>query len=208
MKFTQEQIDKIKCGSEVGLGVSFVLMVVLGLIPEIWGIHIPKSVMSIVLTCLFLSFAVLIVSSFWATDEEKEERKKEIKDAIIELSKENKISKASTIIPVQNVYNPYADGILDEQKKKVEKILLDLPSHHEKRDQINMSEVSRYLTALEELKIISPTKSADLHNLRLWVESVTGKHAPEQYRFNDAFPSTNKQGVKKAKEKIKQVLEI
>ena len=35
-----------------------------------------------------------------------------------------------------------------------------------------------------------------------------GKHAPEQYRFNDAFPSTNKQGVKKAKEKIKQVLEI
>ena len=71
-----------------------------------------------------------------------------------------------------------------------------------------MSEVSRYLTALEELKIINPSKSADVNSLRTWVEQVTGKLAPEQFRFNDAFPSTNKAGVKKAKEKIKQILEI
>ena len=71
-----------------------------------------------------------------------------------------------------------------------------------------MSDVSRYLTALVDLNYISSSKSADRNSLRIWVEQVTGKQAPEQFRFNEAFPSNNKSGIKKAKDKIEQVLKV
>ena len=154
-----------------------------------------------------IAFCITAFMSFWATDDEEEQKKKLIKEAVREMAEETEQS-VPTIVPTQEVYDPFAENITDEQKDTIKQILRDLPSHREKRDCINMSEVSRYLTALVDLKIISSSKSGDVNSLRTWVEQVTGKQAPEQYRFNDAFPSTYKTGIDKAKKSLKQALKI
>lgn len=207
----QKIVDRIKHISQAGLIISFALVVALQLIPDIWHIELPQVVKSVIkntfITLFFLSFATLLVSSFWSTDDEKEERKNEIKEAVREVVTETE-SANHPIFSTPDVYDPFVESVTEDQKKIIEQLLHDLPSHREKRDVINLSVVSRFLTALVELELISKTKSADLNALRIWVEKTTGKQAPEQFRFNDAFPSTYKPGIKRAKEQIKQVLKI
>ena len=88
----------------------------------------------------------------------------------------------------------------------IEKLFRELPSHKDKEDEINMKDVARYLTALVELGYISPSMSAHKNELRDWVIKVTGKSAPEQFRFNQAYPSTNKNGINEAIEIIEKCL--
>ena len=172
MKISQEIIDKIKHGSEIGLGVSFALMAVLGLIPEIWGIHIPKFVMSIVLTCFFLSFAVLIVSSFWATDEEKEEFKRTVKDAVQELESEKK-TRTKT---VYNGKSPLKDYLSDGQIAVLHKFLCDIP---DQGDHIKTSELKHKLHVLEDREDID---LSDRDQVLAWVEYIT-KRPVEASKF-------------------------
>ncbi len=172
MKISQEIIDKIKHGSEIGLGVSFALMAVLGLIPEIWGIHIPKFVMSIVLTCFFLSFAVLIVSSFWATDEEKEEFKRTVKDAVQELESEKK-TRTKT---VYNGKSPLKDYLSDGQIAVIHKFLCDIP---DQGDHIKTSELKHKLHVLEDREDID---LSDRDQVLAWVEYIT-KRPVEASKF-------------------------
>lgn len=203
MKLSQEQIDKIyKIFQWITLGIlvgGFILLVLLpiGKSKWSWGIWFG----------LFLVSAIIAnIVKHWATDEEAEEFKKAVKDAVHEAAKET--GDLQTIVPKSVAYDPFSDGVPDEQKTIIKQLLHDLPSHHKYKDCISMSDVSRYLTALVDLNYISSSKSADRNSLRIWVEQVTGKQAPEQFRFNEAFPSNNKSGIKKAKDKIEQVLKV
>ena len=171
MKLSQEIIDKIKHGSEVGLGVSFALMAVLGLIPEIWGIHIPKFVMSIVLTCLFLSFAVLIVSSFWASDKEKQQRKNEMKEVLQEIEAEKK-TRTKTVF---NGKSPLID-LSPEQIAVVHKFLCDIP---DQGNHIKTAELKHILHVLETRGDID---MSNREQIIAWVEDVT-KRSVETSKF-------------------------
>lgn len=168
MKLTQKQIDKIKHGSEVGLGVSFALIAVLGLIPEIWGIHIPKFVMSIVLTCFFLSFAVLVASSFWASDEEKEEFKRAVKDAVQE-AREEEIQKKRIIPSDERIKSPLK-GLTPQQEQVIidllRKKILVVNGH------LKTSELKHLLKALS---LDGNLDDHDLDKVIAWVEQETGE---------------------------------
>ena len=153
-----------------------------------------------------MSAIIANIVKHWATDEEAEEFKKAVKDAVHEAAKET--GDLQTIVSQSVAYDPFSDGVSDEQKTIIKQLLHDPPSHHKYKECISMSDVSRYLTALVDLNYISSSKSADRNSLRIWVEQVTGKQAPEQFRFNEAFPSNNKSGIKKAKDKIEQVLKV
>lgn len=167
----QKKIDKIKHGSEIGIGISFALVAVLGLIPDIWGIHIPKFAMSVVLTCFFLSFALLIVSSFWASDEEKEQRKAEIKEAMQEIESEKKTKTKTTY----DGKSPLVD--LDpKQVAVVHKFLCDIPSQG---DHIKTAELKHILHVLEERGDID---MSNREQVLAWVESIT-KRPVESNKF-------------------------
>lgn len=106
---------------------------------------------------------------------------------------------------VKEVVSPL-QHLTPEEEKQIEKLIHDLPHHKDREDEINMKEVARYLTALAELGYISIPKSADKNGLRQWVAQVTGKETREQYRFNDAYPSTNRKEIEKAKKIIEDTL--
>ena len=180
-------------------GLILIVLIVMFLKPDNW-------IWWVLGALLLIAILLNVVSAHWATDEEKEEFKRAVKEAVQEAAEQEHV--ALPILPAQAVYDPFTDSVTEEQKQAILQLLHDLPSHKEKREEINMSTVSHYLTALIELEFISKSKSANKNELRTWVEKATGKQAPEQYRFNDAFPSTYKQGVKRAKDKIKQVLKI
>ena len=174
MKLTQKQIDKIKHGSEVCLGISFALIAVLGLIPEIWGIHIPKFVMSIVLTCFFLSFAVLIVSSFWASDEEKQQRKDEMKEVLQEIEAEKK---TRTKI-AYNGKSPLRD-LSPEQIAVIHKFLCDIP---EQSGHIKTAELKHILHVLEAREDID---MSNREQVIAWVEHITHRSVETSKFWNE-----------------------
>ena len=178
MKLSQEKIDKIKHYSEAGLCISLALVAVLGLIPKIWSIHIPEFVMSIVATCLFLSFAVLLVSSFWTTNEEKEQRKAEIKEALLELQSEEK-NKINVAREAEEAECPLID-LNEKQKEAIIKLLQRRITTHEKdSSRFNRSVVYTYLSALKALHKITPVRNSDdIDARRRWIEQITGLYEP------------------------------
>lgn len=191
MIFSQHTIDKIKHGSEVGLGISFALIAVLGLIPEIWGVHIPKFVMSIVLTCFFLSFALLVASSFWATDKEKEEFKRAVKEAVQEAQKEKK----SRIKTAYNEKSPLID-LEPKQIAVVHQILCNIP---EENGHIRTSELVQVLRALAGRGDLDDGNKGALI---AWVENLTGKAVDARNFKYDYDNKYSEKGVSKQAKKI------
>ena len=116
------------------------------------------------------------------------------------------LHKEVIISSVRDEYNPFSEIVSDDRRHIIEQQFRDLPSHISKKDCINMSVVSYYLTALEEMGYISPSKSADKNNLRLWVENVSGRYAPEQNHFNSALPSSNRKKIDAAKNSLERLL--
>lgn len=199
MRIAQEKIDLIhKVSGWCILGIFLAWIVAQHYKLEHW---------IIVAIWILMGIAVVVYAIFghFATDEEKEEFKNVVKEVLNES-----VHKSTELEPT---IEPTGDGcplinLTNEQKRKVEQILRDLPSHNKKENEINMKEVARFLTALVNLGYISGAKSVDKNGLRLWVESVTGKLSPEQCHFNDAYPSKFKRGIKEYEEIIKETLKI
>lgn len=191
MIFSQHTIDKIKHGSEVGLGISFALIAALGLIPEIWGVHIPKFVMSIVLTCFFLSFALLVASSFWATDKEKEEFKRAVKEAMQEEQKEKK-TRTKTAYDGKS---PLID-LEPKQIAVVHQILCNIP---EENGHIRTSELVQVLRALAGRGDLDDGNKGALI---AWVENLTGKAVDARNFKYDYDNKYSEKGVSKQAKKI------
>ncbi len=116
--------------------------------------------------------------------------------------------KTEAYITPKNATTPFSPfhNLTHEEEKIIEDLFEGLPHHTNYEDRINLSIVSRYLTALCELGYISPRNSVDKPSIQQWVERVTKKKTPSQSEFNAAYPSTNTKEIEKAKEVIKKCL--
>lgn len=163
----QKKIDRIKHISEVGMGISFAMLVVTGLIPEIWNVHIPKAVGATIGSLLFLSFAVLIVVSFWATDDEKEEFKRAVKDAVQEVH-EDEIQKKRRIPSDEQIKSPLK-GLTPQQ----EAVIIDMLRNKilVENNRLKTSELKHLLLALERQGDLDVS---DMDRVIAWVMQVTG----------------------------------
>lgn len=106
---------------------------------------------------------------------------------------------------IAHPFSPF-HNLTHEEEQIIEDLFEGLPHHTNYEDRINLSIVSRYLTALCELGYISPRNSVDKPNIQQWVERVTKKKTPSQSEFNAAYPSTNTKEIEKAKGVIKKCL--
>ena len=132
--------------------------------------------------------------------EEEEEKEQLIKEIVQEtLQQQEKKSSQATL---QTDYSPLRN-LTAEQEQKVRDLLRNLPSHANKADAINMALNAQYLTALAQ------SDKADLQDkkcLRLWVEQLSEKTAPEQRQFNEAFDNVSMQKVAKARKDIERII--
>lgn len=194
MSLSQEQIDKIyKISDWCVKGIILIGLVVLFFKPGNWFWWVFFIMLSI-------SMIVNAVSRHFATDEEKAERKEEIREVFREMQ----------ITPSKDEYNNIDESsplsnLSKEQKMRVEQFLHDLPPHKERKDEINMKEVAAFINALIKLGYISGAKSVDTKGLMEWVEKVTKKHAPEQYRFNASLRDVSDKSTAKYIEKIREI---
>lgn len=171
MKLSQEIIDKIKHGSEAGLCISFAALIILNLVPAIWQIEIPKTIDQIIgkscITLLFVSFAVLIVSSFWASDDKKKQRIEDLREAMQELQEEE-IKKKRKVPSDERIKSPLK-GLTPQQEDAVidllrNKILVV-------KGRLKTSELKHLLKALQ---LQGDLDDSDMDHVIAWVEQVTG----------------------------------
>ena len=168
----QKIVDRIKHISQAGLIISFALVVVLQLIPDIWHIELPQVVNSVIkntfITLFFLSFATLLVSSFWSTDDEKEERKNELKEAMQEARAEE-IQKKRIIPSDERIKSPLK-GLTPQQEQVIidllRKKILVVNGH------LKTSELKHLLKALS---LDGNLDDHDLDKVIAWVEQETGE---------------------------------
>ena len=148
--------------------------------------------------CMFfaiVSYVIMLIIDRKKSDEAKQEHIQELENTVQELQQTQ----------LHDIESPF-QNLTEEQEEKIAELFRTLPHHKDREDEINMKEVARYLTALDNLGYMSPAKSVQKAMLRQWVISVTGKQAPESSPFNQAYPSTNKKGVLDAEKVIKETL--
>lgn len=149
---------------------------------------------AIIVLCVFLLAVVvrIILSPFVKSDEETEfEAKVNYILGKKSPSRKQPQHEDEVITPLVN--------LTSEQEDAICQLLKDLPSNINKPNQINMAEVSHYLTALRELGYLN---DKDKYNLYAWVGKITGKELPQFNHFSEAYPSTTVKKVNHAKEKI------
>lgn len=123
---------------------------------------------------ILLGLAVLanVVSGIWATDEEKEEFKRTVKDAVQELESEKK-TRTKTVYKGKS---PLKDYLSDGQIAVIHKFLCDIP---DQGDHIKTSELKHKLHVLEDREDID---LSDRDQVLAWVEHIT-KRSVETSKF-------------------------
>jgi hypothetical protein len=185
MKLTQEQIDKIHKISDWCIkGILLVGFVVMFLKPGNWFWWVSG-------ISLLVATIVNTISAHWATDEEKEEFKRTVKEAVQEVQKEKKTKNKT----VYNGKSPLID-LEPKQIAIVHKILCDIP---EENGHIRTSELIQVLRALAgQGDLDDGNKDA----LIAWVESITGKAVDARNFKYDYDNKYSEKGVCKQAEKI------
>ncbi|MBQ7632319.1 MAG: hypothetical protein IJS82_06145 [Paludibacteraceae bacterium] len=102
----------------------------------------------------------------------------------------------------QDNYSPLRN-LTPEQETKVIEHLRALPSNTRNPNAVHLAIIARYLTALEQLGKANLT---DKHDLRLWVQKITGKEVPSSSQFNEAIPNRNRKELQKARTEWEKLL--
>ena len=146
--------------------------------------------------CAILLFALLKYAlSFFVKDEDEIERERIVND-IVEGVMARKTKEAKSV--KTEVYSPLRD-LTEQQEHVICDLLQNLPAHASISEQINMSEVAQFLTALQRMNYLD---GEDKRNLRNWVREVSGREVPSVSAFNEAYPSGNNKKVKHYEEMI------
>jgi len=153
---------------------------------------------AVAILCVILGIARLCLSPFVKSDEQEDFEQK--LDYVLQQraaqSKQSISSVSSDSSPLCNLSSEHQQQILS--------LFRQLPSHPDKPDAINMALVAQYLTAMEQLHLLS---LSDKRALRLWVAHTTGKQVPATSHFNEAIPSTNRKEVAKARKQLEKILQ-
>ena len=121
------------------------------------------------------------ISGHWATDEEKKERKQEIKEALREMEEE-KPSEAKT--EQFNGISPLTD-VTKEQEQKIIQLLNKVARSTDGTNKMKRSEVATFLATLKAMNHLED--GGDYNNLRLWVQEVTGTEDSDKAHFNEQY---------------------
>lgn len=205
MKLTQEQIDKIHRISDRCIkGIILGGFVILFLKPGNWFWWVAG-------ISLAVAIVVNTIVGHWATDEEKEQRIAELKEAIQEAREEDIKKKSKAPQSKEEVECPLID-VNDRQKEEIIELLKRRITTHEKdSSRFSRSVVYTYLSALRALHVIVPVKNSDdIDARRRWIEQITGLYEPQNewahFRGDyDEFKHNNK--VKAAIKEIESEIE-
>lgn len=185
MKLTQEQIDKIHKISDWCIkGILLVGLVVLFLKPGNWFWWVAG-------ISLLVAIVVNIIFAYWATDEEKEEFKRAVKDAVQEVETEKK-TRTKTVF---NGKNPLID-LSPEQTAVVHQFLRDIP---DQGNHIKTSELKHILHALEDRGDIDLSHR---EQVIAWVEDITKRSVDTSKFWNEYDWRRSKDQEKKWSKKI------
>lgn len=131
-------------------------------------------------------FATALLTNFildhWATDEERKERKQEIKEALREMKEEERMSRRRMVVQSE-AKNPLM-GLTPEQSTIVLDLLYSIP---EENGHIKTSLLIQFLRALKGLRKLD---DQDKENLIAWVQNETGKKVDERnfkYDYDNKF---------------------
>ena len=131
-------------------------------------------------------FATALLTNFildhWTTDEERKERKQEIKEALREMKEEERMSRRRMVVQSE-AKNPLM-GLTPEQSTIVLDLLYSIP---EENGHIKTSLLIQFLRALKGLGKLD---DQDKENLIAWVQSETGKDIDERnfkYDYDNKF---------------------
>ena len=148
----------------------------------------------------FLSVICRIVLDYFVKSEAEEEFEQQV-EYILEKQQAKEEAERKQVI--EN-YSPLC-GLTHADEGLVKQLLQELPANANKPEAINLALVSQYLTALQKLGYAD---LKDKYHLRLWVEKVTKKKAPNSSQFNEAIPSTANAKVSTAQKELVKLLHL
>lgn len=186
----QKIIDKIHQISDWSIkGIFLVGLIVLFLKPGNWFWWVSG---------ILLGLAILVnaVSGIWATDEEKEEFKRTVKEAMQEIKAEEDSKPKRTIFSPDEVKIPLK-GLTPEQISVVHKLLQSIS---EQNGHIKTSDLVQFLRAL---KGQGDLDDSDMQRVIGWVEYVTKKSIDERNFKYDYDNKYSEKGVVKWGNKIR-----
>lgn len=185
MKITQEQIDNIhKISDWCTKGILLVGFIIMFLNPGNWFWWVSG-------ISLLVAIIVNSISAHWATDKEKEEFKRAVKEAVQEAQKEKK----SRIKTAYNEKSPLID-LEPKQIAVVHQILCNIP---EENGHIRTSELVQVLRALAGRGDLDDGNKGALI---AWVENLTGKAVDARNFKYDYDNKYSEKGVSKQAKKI------
>jgi len=212
-KETEQLLYRIDRTALKGLDSSLYVMFILALIagvhlvlrkcgirPEAWSvwaicIYVYKGAWIICGCIAGLGLILRIVLSPFVKSDEQEEFEKQV-DFILQ---QKPVELQQT---AQEHYSPLHD-LTPEQEAAIISLLHDLPGSSRNAGSIHLANISRYLTALDQLGKANLT---DKHALRLWVKKVTGKEVPDSSHFNEAIPNNNRKELVKIRTQLEHLL--
>lgn len=185
MKFTQEQIDNIHRISDWSIkGILLSGFVIMFLKPGNWFWWVSGIL-------LLVAIIVNSISAHWATDKEKEEFKRAVKEAMQEEQKEKK-TRTKTAYDGKS---PLID-LEPKQIAVVHQILCNIP---EENGHIRTSELVQVLRALAGRGDLD---DGNKDALIAWVENLTGKAVDVRNFKYDYDNKYSEKGVSKQAKKI------
>ena len=154
---------------------------------------------TIVLFFVFLAgVAVKLVLSLFVKDKDEERELEELVDLVLQ----RKLRQQQTVDANREVFSPLV-GLDEAQTEAVCRLLQALPPHHADAQRLSLAPTVQLLTALKELSFL---EDADHYNLYYWVERITGLSLPSFREFNEAYPSSTRSKVDRAKKQIRDAL--
>ena len=174
MQLTQQQIDRIyKISEWCVLGILLVMLVVLFFKPGKWFWWVSG-------IPLLLAMAINIVSRHWATDEEAEEFKRAVKEAVQEYKEEEKKKPKPTIFDESDIHTPLK-GLTPQQEAAVHQLLQKI--HVNDNGFLRNAELMAFIRALSADGNID---ASDLDAVIRWIEYVS-KHKVDAAHFKSEY---------------------
>ncbi len=165
----QKKIDKIhKIADWSVKGLFLVVLIALFLKPANW-------VWWLIGILLGLALLIYSISDHWATDEDTEEFKHAVRDAIIEAQAEKK-PKTKT---VYNGISPLSKNLSDGHISVIHKFICDI---QDQGDHIKTAELKHKLHVLEDRKEID---MSDRDQVVAWVEHITNRTVETSKFWNE-----------------------
>ena len=174
-------------------GLILIALVVMFIKPDNW-------VWWVLGALLLIAILLNVVSAHWATDEEKEQRKQEIKDAVREYKEEESSKPKRTIFSPDEIKCPLIK-LTPQQVAVVHDILQHIT---EQNGHLKTSDLVQILRAL---KGQGDLDDSDMQQVIAWVEYVTEKKVDVRnfkYDYNSKYSET---GVIKWGNKIRAKFE-